>query len=1147
MPKVSIILTSYNHAAYLKASIDSVLGQTFEDWEMHIIDDASSDESWEIIEGYSDPRIIKKRLPQNTNCAYLEDAVKTCRGEYIAIAHSDDMWLPSKISEQVAYLDGHPDVQACFTQVIIIDENDKILKKGEHPFAAIFDQENRSRLAWLREFYDKGNCLCHPSVLIRKYAYEKYQLFSKGLSSVPDFYHWVKLASHANLYILEKDLVCFRANRDTNTSAVTEQNIWKHMAERYLAILPLYRELTKQDFLEVFPEAKQYDLPEGYVQDFAYAQILLANKEPDYQLFGLKLLYDLFQTPFAAQSIDHLYQYTLQKYTADKRRFRIFNVPEIPGLYSTLFFDYGDGYGSADSISKKVLKTDGCYEVEFILPVQDKPVQGLRFDPDEGTYRRYLQITAWDQEGRELTVCPINGMLQNGEFWFYTSDPQCEIAILNDTTAITIKMQCAEDFTNALQEKMQELYATRTQMTLQCEKKEKELLEAKKQLGIAKDELLKYHEVLVATQQSLINTEVHLHQVEETHRKVTESFFWKITWPARAGISLVKKCLKTCPGSRTVYWILSCIKNQGFKATWKICQQRFYMRKNFPGRVLPAEYFASADFLIAQKQDLIEGPTISILVPLYNTPLHYLKEMMDSVRNQTYTNWELCLANAGLPAECEQYIHRVSAKDKRIKCKKLLQNQGISENTNAAMEVATGSYFALLDHDDVLHPSALHYVVEAIGVGADFIYSDELTFKENINQVVNYAFKPDFAPDMLRSCNYICHLSTFSAELLRKAGGGFRSEYDGSQDYDMVLRLTEQAEKIVHIPFALYFWRASETSVANDISAKQYCIDSAICALQDHLTRKNLSGQVSLIPGTPGFYRIRYELTGTPKISILIPTCDHVEDLKQCIDSIVSRSTYSNYEILIIENNSTDPETFCYYEELSQKTNIRVLYYPEHESFNYSRLNNFAAREARGQILLLLNNDVEVITENWLEEMLMFVQRPDVGAAGAMLYYPDNTIQHAGIGIGIGGVAGHLHKYFDAQEHGYMGRLHYAQNVGGVTGACLMIRKDVFEQLHGLDESFAVAFNDVDLCMRIRKAGYFIVFTPYAQLYHYESKSRGSDNEGEKKKRFHKEIEHFFSRWNQDSLVDPYMNPNISTKTESLEIDVQPMPVRWMQ
>ncbi|MDE7183644.1 MAG: glycosyltransferase family 2 protein, partial [Lachnospiraceae bacterium] len=519
---------------------------------------------------------------------------------------------------------------------------------------------------------------------------------------------------------------------------------------------------------------------------------------------------------------------------------------------------------------------------------------------------------------------------------------------------------------------------------------------------------------------------------------------------------------------------------------------------------------------------------ISILVPLYNTPIKFLDEMIESVIKQTYQNWELCLADGSddahdnVGARCQEYRE----KDKRIIYKKLAENGGISANTNECYTMASGEYIGLFDHDDVLHPCALYEYVRAINEqGADYLYCDETTFKgDSINNMITLHFKPDFAPDNLRANNYICHFSVFSRKLL-EGTELFRSGFDGSQDHDMILRLTSSARKVVHVPKLLYYWRSHKASTASDISAKPYAIAAAKGAVADHLTRCGFKNfEIKSTRAFDTIFEIKYEILSEDKISILIPNKDHLEDLRRCIRSIQERSTYSNYEIIIIENNSTNKEVFDYYATLKEQKNITVVTYTG--AFNYAKINNFGAGFATGKYLLLLNNDTQIISMNWLEAMLMYAQRPDVGAVGAKLYYGDRTIQHAGVVVGLGAhrTAGHTHYKINYDNLGYMGRLCYAQNVSAVTGACLMVRKSLYDALGGLDEAFAVALNDVDFCLRIRAKGYLNVFTPFAELYHFESASRGSDlADAAKAARYEEESALFRERWKELlTKGDPY-------------------------
>ncbi len=646
-------------------------------------------------------------------------------------------------------------------------------------------------------------------------------------------------------------------------------------------------------------------------------------------------------------------------------------------------------------------------------------------------------------------------------------------------------------------------------------------------------------------EQMIRDLQFYIKNLEEQNRYLSDnindilnSTCWQITSPLRFLGNTIKRTFHLPPGKKLLNNIFYTDRRNDIPITSRKEEGSIYSYQN-QDSLKNRELFTEEDLDEQRKHSFSKNITFSIAVPLFNTPKRFLKEMIESVQSQTYSNWELCLADGSSTqhSEVEKICRKYTKKDSRIRYKKLEKNLGITGNTNACLEMAEGSYIGLLDHDDLLHPSALYEVMKAIcDKNADFIYTDETTFHKIPNDAYCPNYKPDFAPDTLRSYNYICHFSVFSRSLLNSSGQGFCSVYEGSQDYDLILRLTEQAKTIVHIPKILYYWRAHSSSTAMDISAKSYAITAAKRAITQHLERVGLKGIVedSRVPST---YRVQYEINSNDLVSIIIPNKDHIDDLKKCINSIKVKSTYKTWEIIIIENNSVDSKTFAYYENIKKDERIKIVRFEG--SFNFSAINNYGAKYADGKYLLLLNNDTEVISPDWIEQMLMFAQREDVGAVGAMLYYPDDTVQHAGIILGIGGVAGHSHKYFKRNDYGYMSRMSIAQNLSGVTAACMMIPLHVWKEINGFDDKFAVAFNDVDLCMRIRQAGYLIVWTPYAELYHYESKSRGCEDTDEKRARFKMEVERFQSKWAKELAAgDPYYNPNLNLDKEDFSVRI---------
>ena len=573
------------------------------------------------------------------------------------------------------------------------------------------------------------------------------------------------------------------------------------------------------------------------------------------------------------------------------------------------------------------------------------------------------------------------------------------------------------------------------------------------------------------------------------------------------------------------YW-----KNYGLKNTIKkVCQKLSGQRDYGNYEDFLKKYGVKEEELARQRQEVFEnGPCFSIAVPLYQTKEKYLREMIESVQAQTYTNWELCLADgSGREHSLQPVVGEYIAKDKRIKYCLLDSNEGIAGNTNEALKMADGDFVVLTDHDDLLSPEALYQCAKAVQKEpqTDVIYSDEDKVDMSGKKFFEPHFKSDYNIDLLCTMNYICHLFVVRKDVMERAGL-FESCYDGAQDHDFILRCTEKAEHIVHIPKVLYHWRCHAQSTSENPESKLYAFENGCKAVKAHYDRTGIPAEVEQGPFY-GMYRTHYLWKEQPLVSILIPNKDHAADLKKCMDSIEEKSTYRNFEFIIVENNSTEEETFAYYKEIEKRDNVRVLYYKE--DFNYSRINNFGAKEANGEYVLLLNNDTEMIEPDSIKEMLDVCMRPDVGIVGAKLIFEDNTIQHAGVIIGFGGVAGHAFIGQDRDDNGYFSRIISVQDLSAVTAACLMVRRSVFDEVEGLNEEFKVAFNDIDFCLKVRKAGYLVVYNPYAQFYHYESKSRGQEDSADKVARFQQEIGLFGERWGE--LLehgDPYYNPNLT-------------------
>lgn len=575
---------------------------------------------------------------------------------------------------------------------------------------------------------------------------------------------------------------------------------------------------------------------------------------------------------------------------------------------------------------------------------------------------------------------------------------------------------------------------------------------------------------------------------------------------------------------------LSYLRREGLRNTFKrILRQLtgFNKRTDYPS--WNKRHQPSRAELERQRREMFPDPvTFSIAVPLYRTKENYLKELLESIQTQTYPHWELCLADgSGRDNSLEETVKHLAGDDKRIKYQLLAENLGIAENTNAAIRMSSGDFIVLADHDDLIGPNALYECAKALQRRKDteVLYTDEDKVDMSGKTYFEPNFKPDFNPDYLRSLNYICHMFVVKRELAERVGL-LRQEFDGAQDYDFILRCCEQAAGIYHIPKVLYHWRCHLESTASNPESKMYAFEAGRLALEAHYKRLGLPATVENASYL-GMYHTTYHWTQQPLISILIPNKDHVEDLKKCIDSIEEKSVYRNYEYIIIENNSTEEQTFAYYEELKKRNNVTVVIYQG--GFNFSRINNFGEQYAKGEYLLLLNNDTEMTDGSCLQEMLNYCMREDVGIVGAKLCYEDDTIQHAGVVVGLGGVAGHTFVGAPRYDAGYQKRILCAQNYSAVTAACLMVKHSIYKEVGGLTEEFEVAFNDIDFCMKVLELGKRIVYNPYAELHHYESKSRGYEDTPEKVRRFNSEIARFQKRWGAFLKAgDPCYNPNLS-------------------
>jgi glycosyltransferase involved in cell wall biosynthesis len=674
---------------------------------------------------------------------------------------------------------------------------------------------------------------------------------------------------------------------------------------------------------------------------------------------------------------------------------------------------------------------------------------------------------------------------------------------------------------------------------------------------------------VVRLSQVVYDKEVHIgnldHALKEREHQISkhiqdaaeirESTSWRLTRPVRfvghqsLRIKIAHKAmpyaLSMCGGYRgLIKQVWGTYKNEGIGGIKR--RMLFSATPGAPSPTQPiindySEWVRRYDTLTDQGREKIKTqinhlhapPLISVVMPVYNPPLKMLEDAIRSVQGQLYTHWELCIADdASTDVGVHKLLQRYMDNDSRIKVVFRKNNGHISAASNSALELVNGAYVALLDNDDLLSEHALFWIADAIvnNPNAGLIYSDEDKIDRSGRRYAPY-FKSDWNPDLFLSHNMICHLGAYRTDLVKKLGG-FREGYEGAQDYDLALRCSEQLAplQIVHIPRVLYHWRSHPGSTALAGNEKNYALLAGERALNDHFARTQVSAKVELLDF--GMYRAQYAIPeSAPLVSLIIPTRNGLSLVKQCIDSLFAKTTYKNFEVLIVDNNSDDPKTLDYFASLADNKKIRVL--RDERPFNYSALNNAAVNKARGEYVGLINNDIEVISPEWLDEMISLAIQPGVGAVGARLWYPNDTLQHGGVITGLGGLAGHSHKHLDKGAPGFFYRAQLIQTLSAVTAACLIIKKSIYEEVGGLDETnLKVAFNDVDFCLRVREAGYRNVWTPYAELYHHESATRGYEDTPEKQLRFRDEVLYMQKRWGNLLMNDPAYSPNLTLDSE---------------
>lgn len=799
---------------------------------------------------------------------------------------------------------------------------------------------------------------------------------------------------------------------------------------------------------------------------------------------------------------------------------------ELRPLVAHLFLDTGSGFHAQSPTLSRVISPN---ETGLEFDVSEHPVlRSVRFGPaNEPVVVDALGASAETFEGSALTLQPVdhNAVHCDGSRWYFADpDPWVTFEIPQSGVGkVRFTLQFAETGKAAARCILEKRHSI---MEEQGEKLRKQMHRIVTLENLAR---VKESRIQVLGKQ-IQAKDVHIDNLERELERIHSMFIWRIVNMMR----LLKRSADT-------------LREEGVTAVWK--KARSYLRRRRGGPTL-AVYRRDYDKWVEQtaltdsdRKKIRKGierfsyrPKISIVMPVYNVERRWLEKALDSVLAQLYENWELCIADdASTEPHIRKTLEAYENKDPRIRVAYLSENRGISLASNEALALATGEFVALLDNDDELTENALYENVRLLNQYpyADMIYSDEDKLDMDGKRCEPH-FKPDWSPEMYLCHNYTCHFGVYRKSLIDEIGG-FRKGYEGSQDYDLVLRFIEKTENIYHIPKVLYHWRMIPGSAADSTDAKRYAYVAGKQAVEDYVRRNGIDGVVEdgLFLGS---YRVRYRLRGTPEVSIIIPFRDKASVLETCVDSILRKTTYPRYRILLVDNGSREEETIQYLKGLEPQPAIQVLKYDR--PFNYSAINNYAASQTDSEYVLFLNNDTEVISKDWIEVMLEHAQREEVGGVGALLYYPDDTVQHAGVILGLGGIAGHSHSRVSRESFGYFGRMKVVHNLSAVTAACMMTRRSLFEEVGGFDESVTHAFNDVDLCLKIREKGYRIVYTPYAELYHHESLSRGYEDTPEKQARFQREIDYIYARWKTVlEAGDPYYNPNLTLKNSGWTVE----------
>jgi glycosyltransferase involved in cell wall biosynthesis len=1105
MPRVSVLMTSYNHERFVAEAVQSVLDQTFQDFEFIIIDDGSRDGTPQVLRSFADPRVSFTAFAENRGaCTAMNHCVRMAQGELVAVINSDDAWEPERLARQVAFLDAHPEIGAVFSYVTAVDEEGRPYEAGTHYYTQLFDQPNRSRHEWLRHFFFWDNCLCHPSLLIRRECYQALGLYDERLAQLPDMDFWIRLCGRYSIHILPERLVRFRIlSGNANTSSQGRQDAHiRHNIELAQVLSHYVHEPLLGQVAEIFPEAaEQAGRLERDLLPFVVATQAARTEAPARHGFALSLLYPLLGDPARARRVEERLGFSYRDLIALAGKIDVYGVLQIATLRSQ---------GEELHALRGQLAATGAEQarLQADLAEQTRRAEQARADLATQVERAeaYKAHLADATRLNQLLDAELSSRKRAGE-----RDHE-ELARLHAeyASAVAARNQQQRLLTQERALLRRELRAAQGRIAriegllpVRAARKARRMLrgatpppsgpiiegylDVPRPDSVLSGALEVYgwalsHAGAIVAVQALLDG-APLGEVFYGHPRPDVAALKQEPDLAECGF-LGRFVIDTLNLARSAHMVtVRLVDSQGNQRDLSC---RVQIGEDAYG-AWASRHTLDAAALAAQREEaalLRERPLVSVLVPVYNTPEPVLRAMVESVLAQTYDRWELILVDGASPrAEVRTTLRELATRDERIVLRLLDANAGIAGNTNAALEAARGEFIALLDHDDLLAPEALFENVALLNAhpDTDAIYSDQDKVDEMGRRFEPF-FKPDWSPELFRGVMYVGHLLCVRRSTAL-AAGGFLAEFDGVQDYEFMLRVAETTDRIRHIPKILYHWRTLTGSIASRSDAKSNIDALQVRAVEAHLRR--IGARAKAVAGaTP--HRVRVTPTGDPqpRVSIVIPTRDAPEMLGRCLHSIYEQSSYKNFEVVLVDNESENCEAIA----LTRRYPVRRVYL--NSPFNYSRANNLGVRHAAGECLLFLNNDTEVLARDWLEQLVYYACQPDVGAAGGLLLYPDRTVQHAGIVLGLRGTADHVMRGFPHDSDGYAGSLACAREVSAVTGACLMVRRALYEQVGGFNEHFFTHYQDVDLCLKLRALGLRNLYVPGATLVHYESVTR---------------------------------------------------------